>query len=105
MASENILMQAVKRGADRQAVHEKIRLHSIEAGKQVKEEGKTNDLIERIAADASFNLSKDELSEILDPKLYTGRAANQTVEFLNSYVYPLLKSQDNFSDIVFDLKV
>lgn len=105
MASENILMQAVKRGADRQVVHEKIRLHSIEAGKRVKEAGKTNDLIERIAADASFNLSMSELSEILDPTLYTGRAASQTVEFLESRIYPILKLQHNFDDISFDLRV
>ncbi|MBO4264781.1 MAG: adenylosuccinate lyase [Clostridia bacterium] len=91
IASENILMDCVMRGGDRQKMHELIRKHSMEAGKRVKELGKDNDLIDLIAADERFGISKAELEKLLEPSLYTGRAASQTDEFLSDTVYPLLK--------------
>ena len=77
MASENIMMQAVKRGGDRQQLHEKIRAHAMEAARQVKQLGLENDLISRIAADSSFGLSRQEIEAILTPEQYTGRARSR----------------------------
>ena len=74
MATENIMMDAVKAGGDRQELHEKIRTLSMEAGRQVKEEGKDNNLLELIAADPAFNLSLEELQKTMDPSRYVGRA-------------------------------
>ncbi|MBR5543304.1 MAG: adenylosuccinate lyase [Oscillospiraceae bacterium] len=91
MASENIMMDAVKRGGDRQELHELIRTHSVAAGKQVKEEGKANDLIDRIANDPAFGMSKEEIEKNLDPKNFTGRSASQVTEFLRDYVKPAIK--------------
>lgn len=91
MASENIMMDAVKKGGNRQELHEKIRVHSIAAGKNVKEEGGQNDLISRILADPSFGLSAEEIEKSLAPENYVGRAPEQTVEFINEYIRPLLK--------------
>ncbi len=90
MASENIMMDAVKRGGDRQALHEKIRTYSMQAGKRVKEEGLDNNLIELILADPEFGLNKDDIEAILVPENYTGRSAEQVDEFLAGYVKPLL---------------
>jgi adenylosuccinate lyase len=90
MASENIMMDAVKRGGDRQALHERIREHAMAAGKRVKEEGLDNDLIERIASDPMFGISADEIGEILVPEKYTGRSAQQVREYINEYINPLL---------------
>ncbi len=95
MASENILMAAVKAGGDRQDLHEKIRLHSMAAGREVKEFGRDNDLLARIASDESFNLDKEKLSELLDPGLYTGRASGQVDEYLTSVVKPFLHRPEN----------
>jgi adenylosuccinate lyase len=81
MATENILMRAVSKGGNRQELHEKIRLHSLESGRVVKEQGLPNDLIGRIAADASFGLTEAELRGELDPQRFTGRAAEQTARF------------------------
>ena len=78
MATENIMMAAVKKGGDRQELHEKIRQHSVAAAKRVKEEGAENDLLERIAADESFFLKKDEIAELLNPDSFVGRAPKQT---------------------------
>ena len=86
MATENILMDAVKAGADRQELHEAIRQHSMEAGKKVKIEGKENDLLERIANDPRFNLSLEKLQSIMDPKNFIGRASEQTVDFFEQFV-------------------
>lgn len=92
MATENIMMNAVKKGGDRQELHEKIRVHSMEAGRQVKEFGLPNDLITRIANDPSFGLTKEEIEKELKPENYTGRASSQVEDFLNEYVKPLLKT-------------
>ncbi|GFP75899.1 adenylosuccinate lyase [Clostridium fungisolvens] len=92
MATENIMMEAVKRGADRQEMHEKIRVHSMDAARRVKEEGLNNDLIERIVADDSFLLSKEEIYNIIDPIKFVGRAPGQVVEFLRDEVSPVLEA-------------
>ena len=91
MATENIMMNAVKKGGDRQKLHEKLRLHSIAASKVVKEEGLKNDLIERICADDDFGLDKAEIEAILKPETFTGRASEQVCEFLADVINPLLQ--------------
>lgn len=95
MATENIMMDAVKRGGDRQALHERIRIHSMEASKIVKETGKENDLLERIAADPVFETSLKELEELLSPERFIGRSIEQTEEFIKEYVRPILEKEDN----------
>lgn len=96
MATENIMMTAVKRGGDRQELHEKIRTLSMEAAARIKEKGLENNLLEQIAADPAFSLSEAELREILDPALYVGRAPEQTSEFLETEVRPLLDANRQF---------
>lgn len=90
MATENILMDAVKAGGDRQALHERIRVHSMAAAKAIKEHGKANDLLDRIAADPAFGLEKATLRDLLRPEKYIGRAKEQTEEYLRDVVEPLL---------------
>jgi adenylosuccinate lyase len=90
MVTENILMEAVKKGGDRQVLHEKIRQYSMEAGFRIKSEGLANNLLERIAADPAFGLASSELDQLLDPSLYVGRAPEQVDEFLADCVTPLL---------------
>ena len=90
MATENIMMDAVKAGGDRQELHEKIRTLSMEAGKNVKVEGKENNLLELIAADPSFNLTLEDLQKTMDPSKYTGRAKEQVEAFLKNVVQPVL---------------
>lgn len=90
IASENIMMDLVRRGGDRQDIHEKIRLLSIEAGKRVKEDGEKNDMLERICKDPSFNVTLDELKELLVPSRYTGRSEHQVEEFIKGYIDPVL---------------
>lgn len=97
MATENIMMQAVKNGGDRQELHEKIRIHSMAAARVVKEEGKENDLIERIVNDESFNLNLDDIKAVLKPENFIGRAKEQTEEFLRDYVSPVL---DKYKDVL-----
>ena len=92
MATENIMMDAVKAGGDRQELHEKIRQHSMEAGRAVKEEGKENDLLMRIAADPAFGMTMDQLQEIMKPENFTGRAKEQTEEYIRDVVRPVLDS-------------
>lgn len=100
MATENIMMDAVKnRGADRQQLHERIRVHSMAASKVIKEEGGENDLLERIANDEAFCVTLEELENILQPEKYTGRAKEQTEDFLNDFVDPVL---ENYKDIESD---
>ena len=90
MASENIMMDAVKRGGNRQELHERIREHAMAAGKVVKELGEPNDLLERIAADPAFGLSMEDLDKIVVPENYTGRSAEQVKEFIENCVKPAL---------------
>ncbi len=104
MATENIMMEAVKRGGDRQELHELIRTHSMEAGKRVKVDGEKNDLIERIAEDARFGMTLEELNSVLEPKNYIGRSPEQVVEFIANEVTPIL-SKEHLADIQVDLKV
>jgi adenylosuccinate lyase len=91
MATENILMAAVKRGGNRQELHERIRMHSIAAGSQVKDCGKENDLLERIAGDSSFGLTMGEIKTHLNPSDYIGRCPQQVDEFLTQYIKPILE--------------
>ncbi|MGI6071094.1 MAG: adenylosuccinate lyase [Blautia sp.] len=91
MATENIMMDAVKAGGDRQELHERIRELSMEAGKNVKVEGKDNNLLELIAADPAFNLTLEELQKAMDPSRYTGRAKEQVEAFLSKVVEPVLE--------------
>ena len=91
MATENIIMSAVKKGGDRQDLHEKIRVYSMEAGREVKEFGRKNDLLSRILADKeTFNLTQQELDDILDINKFIGRAPEQTTDFIKEYVEPVL---------------
>ncbi|PKM55171.1 Adenylosuccinate lyase [Petrocella atlantisensis] len=92
MATEIIMMEGVKRGGDRQELHELIRTHSMEAGKQVKMEGKPNDLIERILADSQFKMTEEEIYAILEPENFVGRAPEQVVDFITGYVEPILEA-------------
>lgn len=90
MATENIMMDAVKAGGNRQELHEKIRELSMEAGKNVKVEGKENNLLELIAADEAFPMTLEELQETMDPKKYVGRAPSQVSEFIEEVIKPVL---------------
>ena len=91
MATENIMMDAVKAGGDRQELHERIRVLSMEAGKHVKEEGKENNLLELIAADPAFNMTLEELQKSMEPSRYVGRAPRQLDNFLKNVVNPILE--------------
>ncbi len=104
MATENIMMEAVKRGGDRQELHERIRVHSMEAAKKVKIEGGKNDLIERIASDSAFNLNLEELNSVLEPKNYVGRSPQQVEEFVKEVVKPILEANRDIN-INVELKV
>lgn len=90
MATEVILMQCVKAGGDRQVLHEAIREHSMAAGRRVKEEGASNDLLDRIAADALFKPVHGTLDQLLDPNLFVGRSPEQVTEFLAECIAPIL---------------
>lgn len=105
MATENIIMQAVKNGGDRQELHEKIRTHSMETAKVVKIEGKANDLIKRIVDDKSFMLTKEEIDKVMDAKKYIGLAPEQVDSFLNEYIYPILEENKPLIGIEADLRV
>lgn len=96
MATENIMMESVRRGGNRQELHEALRVHSHAAAAKVKLEGGANDLIDRIAADDAFPLSKQEIESQLDPIKYTGRSASQVEEFLADVIAPIL---DRYSDV------
>ena len=105
MATENILMDAVKAGGDRQELHERIREHSMEAGKMVKVEGKENDLLERIAKDPAFNMTIEQLQSIMDPANFVGRAVQQTSEFIEEIVQPILDKNKNVLGITGEVTV
>ena len=92
MATENIMMKAVKKGGDRQQLHESLRQHSLAAARVVKEEGGENDLIDRICADPAFGLSREEVDGLLDPAKFTGRAPQQTEEFNTRLIKPILEA-------------
>ena len=91
LATEPILMQAARRGGDRQALHERIRRHAVAAAERIKEKGEANDLVERIATDEEFGLSRIEVEAALDPRHHLGRAPRQVEEFLDRTVKPILK--------------
>ena len=105
MATENIMMDAVKAGGDRQELHEKIRTLSMEAGRNVKEEGKENNLLELIAADPSFNMTLDELKKSMDPSRYTGRSKEQVERFVKDVVNPVLEANKELLGIKAEINV
>ena len=105
MATENIMMDAVKAGGDRQELHERIRELSMEAGRNVKVEGKDNNLLELIAADPAFNLTLDELKKTMDPTKYTGRASVQVDQYLNRVIRPLLEENKGILGVKAEINV
>ena len=105
MATENIMMDAVKAGGDRQELHERIREHSMEAGKNVKVEGKDNNLLELIAADSAFNLTLEDLQKSMDPSRYTGRAKEQTEAFIANVVQPVLDAHKDLLGVKVEINV
>lgn len=96
MATENIMMEAVKKGGDRQELHELIREHSMLASQRVKKDGLDNDLISRIIGDCRFGLSELEIQNIIDPIKFIGRAPNQVIDFINEYVNPILEDNAKY---------
>ena len=105
MATENIMMDAVKSGGNRQELHERIRELSMEAGAHVKRDGKENDLLKLIAADPAFNLSKEALWETMDPKKYVGRAPLQVEKFLTEIVSPILEENKELLGVTAEINV
>ena len=105
MATENIMMDAVKKGGDRQELHEKIRKLSMEAGANVKQEGKENNLLELIAADPSFMLTLEELKASMDPSKYVGRAPRQVDQFLKEVISPILKENEALLGVKAEINV
>jgi len=105
MATENIMMDAVKAGGDRQELHERIRILSMEAGKNVKENGLDNNLLELIAADPAFNMTLEELKSTMDPAKYTGCAKEQTEEFVLEVIQPILEENKELLGLKADIKV
>ncbi len=105
MATENIMMDAVKRGGNRQELHERIREHSMAAGAVVKKEGRENDLVDRIAADPAFGMTKEEIEALLEPKNFVGRAPEQTEEFLDEVVQPILDANRNILGMTAEINV
>ncbi len=95
MATENIMMDAVKAGGDRQELHERIRQHSVAAGRVVKEEGKPNDLLDRIAGDPAFGLTREQLQAVMKPENFVGRAPQQVEEFVNDVIKPILDANQD----------
>ena len=105
LATENIMMDAVKAGGDRQELHERIRELSMEAGKTVKVEGKDNNLLELIAADPAFNLTLEELEKTMDPAKYTGRASVQVDAFLKNVINPMLEENKDLLGMTAEINV
>ena len=105
MATENIMMDAVKKGGDRQELHERIRVHSMEAGKTVKVEGRENDLAERIAADPAFGLTIDEINAVMKPENFVGRAPQQVEDFLEGVVKPALEKNRELLGVEVEINV
>ena len=105
MATENIMMDAVKAGGDRQELHEKIRTYSMMAGAVVKKEGKPNNLLELIAADPSFHRTLEELQSLMEPRLYVGRAPQQTEEFIEEVIQPVLDANADLLGLTAEINV
>lgn len=105
MATENIIMESVKKGADRQQMHETIRVNSMEAGKRVKMEGESNDLLERLANDPSVPLNKEEITHLLNPVEFVGRAPQQVEQFINEEINPVLEKYEKDLGMDVDIKV
>lgn len=105
MATENIMMDAVKAGGDRQELHEKIRTLSMEAGRNVKEEGRENNLLELIAADPAFNMTLEELQETMEPSRYVGRAREQVEAFLHQVIAPILEEKKELLGLQAEINV
>ena len=105
MATENIMMDAVKAGGDRQKLHERIRELSMEAGRNVKVEGKENNLLELIAADPAFNMSLEDLQKTMDPSKYTGRAEVQVEAFLKNVIQPMLEENKDILGMTAEINV
>ncbi|TCK60742.1 adenylosuccinate lyase [Seleniivibrio woodruffii] len=105
MATENIIMESVKRGADRQEMHEVIRVNSMEAGKRVKMEGESNDLLDRLAADTAVPLNKDEIMNLLDPVKFVGRSPEQVDQFITEEVDPIIEKYEKLLGMDVDIKV
>lgn len=105
MATENIIMACVKAGGDRQELHEAIRVHSMAAGKVVKEEGGDNDLLQRIVADPLFKLDQSQIEALMEPSQYIGRASEQVVVFIEKVIHPIIKPYEGKLDRNVDLKV
>ncbi|MCI8391529.1 MAG: adenylosuccinate lyase [Roseburia sp.] len=105
MATENIMMDAVKNGGNRQELHEKIRTLSMQAGKAVKEEGRENPLLELIAADPEFNLTIEELKAAMEPSAYVGRAPLQVTKFLEQVIHPILEKNREELGVTADITV
>ena len=105
MATENIMMDAVKAGGDRQELHERIRQHSMAAGRVVKEEGKDNDLLERIANDPAFGMTLDQLKAIMKPENFVGRAPEQTEEYIRDFVQPVLDQNKDLLGLKAEINV
>lgn len=105
MATENIMMEAVKRGGDRQELHERIRVHSMDAGRIVKQDGGENDLLERIANDPAFGVTLDQLKTIMKPDLYVGRAPQQTEEFVENFIKPITEKYSDLLGMNVEIKV
>ncbi len=105
MATENIIMESVKKGGDRQELHERVRVHSMDAAQRVKGEGLNNDLIDRIISDDYFNLSEDEIKSIINPNKFIGRAPSQVVEFIEEYVNPIINDNKDALNIKSEINV
>ncbi len=105
MATENIMMDAVKAGGDRQELHEKIRTLSMEAGRNVKEEGRENNLLELIAEDPAFNMTLEELQETMEPSRYVGRAREQVEAFLHQVIAPILEEKKELLGLQAEINV
>jgi adenylosuccinate lyase len=105
MTTENIIMEAVKRGGDRQELHEKIREYSMEAAREVKEKGNRNNLLDMIVNDQEFGLSKDDIDKLMDPKLYIGRSKEQVEEFIKTNVAPIVEENQGALGIKVTLEV
>lgn len=105
MATENILMEAVKQGGDRQELHERIRVHSMEAAKRVKEQGLSNDLLDRIIADDAFSMSREEILSIMEAENFIGRAPGQVEDFINDIIKPVLEKNRDLLNVSVSINV